>query len=256
MHPVGERGQNPRRLEVPEKTTNQVLQEVLGATSAALDLISTAIAIIQAIRKARARVSGSSKFLVEVSSQIDSVQENLELVRGEPRLQSPSVIQQINQILAVSKDLDDFFKRLQEMQEKSKMRNMIHALTSGDKDDEELQGILARLNHAQAELHLRISTVHVGITGNLGDGFEVAFKVVQDTNEQVRKVLRLNLQLAEQLRNREMELVGVFSNSHQTQMAANILKDLILGCLRTQMSKCWTWVPLRLRPTPALILSP
>jgi len=122
-------------------------------------------------------------------------------------------MRQVDQILVVSKDLEAFLKQQQEMQEKSKMRNMMHALTSGDKDEEELQGILTRLGHAQAQLNLRISTVHVGITGSLKDGFEVAFKVVQETNDQVRRVLGVNLLLAEQLRNREMELVGMLSHS-------------------------------------------
>ncbi|KUJ16933.1 uncharacterized protein LY89DRAFT_782172 [Mollisia scopiformis] len=100
--------------------------------------------------------------------------------------------------------MEAFFDKLQAEQKKSGVRQFAHALKSGDKEDQELAGIVSRLSNARQELSLRVSVVNVGLTGNVNDGFQVAQQVLIETNENVRKVLGIQLMLAERLQERQL----------------------------------------------------
>lgn len=105
--------------------------------------------------------------------------------------------EQAQQVVAITEELDLFFKDLEARQKKGGALKLFHALKEGDKDDKKLAGIMTRLSDARGELSLRISVVHVGITGNIDDGFRVATDVVMEINDRVSQVLGRQLVLAE-----------------------------------------------------------
>ncbi|WYZ39393.1 hypothetical protein EsH8_III_001307 [Colletotrichum jinshuiense] len=179
-------------------------ETVMGAVG----LIGDTVTIIQQIQQARNRVKGASKTLEDVSSMLHDVPKTLDFVSHEPQLQTAEVEAQIEGMKKVLLDLKSFLIKLQENQQKGKMRNFIHALTSGDADDKHLASVLDQLQTTRGELLTRISVVNVGLSGNLQDGFKVALKVLQDTNVRVRQVLGIHLSFAERLRDRELQLVG------------------------------------------------
>ncbi|KAK4214483.1 hypothetical protein QBC37DRAFT_421245 [Rhypophila decipiens] len=178
---------------------------VIGTAGAIVGLLNAAITLVQQIRQARDRVNGSSRALQDVRTQLEMISTSLELVRDEPRLHTPAVEAQVSAITSIMEELKTFFDVLQAEQEKSKMRQFGHALRSGDKDDKKLSGILARLSGARQELIVRISVVHVGLTGNLIDGFQVAQRVVMEMNENVMRALGTPLCLAELLQARQLD---------------------------------------------------
>ncbi|KAM7217725.1 hypothetical protein V8F06_006859 [Rhypophila decipiens] len=178
---------------------------VIGTTAAIVGLLNTAITLVQQIRQARDRVNGSSKTLDDVCTQLDTISTSLELVQDEPRLHAPAVEAQVSAITTIMAELKTFFDGLRIEQEKSKLRKFGHAVRSGDKDDKKLSGILARLSGARQELIVRISVVHVGLTGNLDDGFQVAQRVVMEINENVKRGLGIQLRLAELLQARQLD---------------------------------------------------
>lgn len=89
------------------------------------------------------------------------------------------------------------------------MSQFFHALKSGDKDDNELQGILNQLDRARNELSLRISVAQVGLLGNLQDGFQVAFGVLEQTNTRVHQVLGINLALMDLVKDQALQQTGM-----------------------------------------------
>ncbi|KAM7208474.1 hypothetical protein V8F20_001155 [Naviculisporaceae sp. PSN 640] len=182
---------------------------VIGTTAAIVGLLNTALTLVQQIRSAWDRVNGNSKALQDVCEQLDSISTSLELVRDESRLHTAEVEAQVSSITAVMEELKTFFDGLRIEQEKSKLRQFGHAVKSGDKDDKKLAGINSRLSGARQELVLRISVVHVGLTGNLQDGFQVAQRVVMEINENVKRALGTQLRIAEMLEARSLTTAEV-----------------------------------------------
>ena len=199
--------------------------DIVGTTSAVTSLISKAVTLIQQIQKARARVKGASTTLNNVSTRLDAVSASLKLVQQEPRLQETSVEQQVKAIVETHKELKRFFDRLEAEQKKPALQQFAHALKDGDNDDIELAGILTRLADARGELIVRISAVHVGLTGNLNDGFTVARDVVMEINDNVRQVLGTQLVFAERLQNRQLIITCKVFRLLSLSSAHGILKD-------------------------------
>ena len=82
-----------------------------------------------------------------------------------------------------------FFNRIEAVQQKEKAICLLYTLKDRDSDDIKLARILERLADARGELVVWISTVYVGLTGNLKDRFTVARDVVMEINDNVRHVL-------------------------------------------------------------------
>jgi hypothetical protein len=91
---------------------------------------------------------------------------------------------------------------------KSKFRRFARALKDGDSDDTGLGGMVSRLDGARDELILRISAVHVGLTGNLNDGFIVGKVILMEINDNVRRTLGTQLALAERVQ--DMQTIAMY----------------------------------------------
>jgi hypothetical protein len=162
--------------------------------------------VVQQAHKARESVKGVSKTLENVSTQLDALSGSLQFLKKEPRLQTASIEKQVDVIINIATEMKLFFDMLEAKQKKSGIRQFAHALKSGDKDDEDLSGIVTRLSSAREELILRVSVVNVGLTGNVNDGFQVAQHVVMEINENVKRMLGTQLVLAERLKDRQLTI--------------------------------------------------
>lgn len=160
------------------------------------------------MQQTRETIRDSSKTLEDVSLTLKAIAKTLDLVQCEPRLQTHEVGDQVKIIEAIASDLDSFFIKIQGEQQKSRVQRFSHAWKAGDANDKALARILRRLENARSELLGRIAVIHVGLSGNLQDGYRVGLKVLEDTNVKVRQVLGLNLAFAERLHNRELRRVG------------------------------------------------
>ncbi|KAK6213197.1 hypothetical protein QIS74_09199 [Colletotrichum tabaci] len=184
------------------------MAETLGVTAGVVGLVATAISFVQTIKKAQESVKGVPNTLQHVSSVLDAISHTLSLVGREPRLHTVGVEDQVRSITRCLMELHEFFDKLQAKLQKGKVKNYMHALTTGDAAENELAKKITRLDGARAELLTRISVVHVGLTGNIHDGFKVAFKILEETNTRVQEAIGLNLVLATRLQNRELLLAG------------------------------------------------
>ncbi|KAI0455472.1 hypothetical protein F5B21DRAFT_190228 [Xylaria acuta] len=184
------------------------MADALGAAASILTLLDTAFKLIKEIRKALQSVRGSPKTLSSISTQLTSLSQSLELVKKERQLQTAPVAQQIEAIIVIENELKLFFGQLEADQKRGPMHSFFRALESGDYNDKELASLLGRLNDARQDLILRVTVTHVGLTGNVNDGFRVAYDVLTDINAKVNQVLGMNLVLAEMVQNRQRTSQG------------------------------------------------
>lgn len=174
----------------------------LGTASAVVSLLETAISLVRAIQSARRQVKELPKTLSDTATQLEGLVQSLSLVKSEPTLQTASVMLQVEAIVDVSEELRDLLETLRKRQEKSSGRQMMHAITSGDKDEKQITSIVGRVDSARAELTLRIVVAQVGLIGTLNDGFRVASLTLAEVNDKVSNCLGTNLVLADMTRGR------------------------------------------------------
>ncbi|KAF4411587.1 hypothetical protein CGGC5_v007287 [Colletotrichum fructicola Nara gc5] len=180
------------------------MAEPIGTTASIVGLIGATIKIIQAVRQTPQRIVEAPRILADASSVLDAVYQTLNLVQYEPQLQTLEVDAQVGTIQNIALDFRELLSKIHERRQRGLAHKIAHALKSGEADDKSLTDILSRLDNARSELHTRISVIHVGLSGNLQEGYRVAFNILEDTNNKVKQVLGLNLTLAERLRNRDL----------------------------------------------------
>lgn len=154
-------------------------------------------------------MKNAPKRLDEISSSLQVTSQTASLVREEPRLQTPSVVHQLGILNAIAEELAQLLKILEKKSRKGPVRSFFSTLKTQDADETELANISKRLANATAELGTRISVIHVGLTGNLEDGFRITLKLLGDINAKLFQVLGINFTLVDQLRERGFTIVGM-----------------------------------------------
>lgn len=163
---------------------------------------------MQKIQEARDKVNGASERINGYNEQLHNLLGTLCLVQNETELQTPAIEEQVRVIVGIGQELKDFLDSLAARQAKSKSRQYVHALASEDRDEKTLNNILGRLDRAKADLNMRITTTHVGLSGTMRDGFAAALAIVQRVDQNVQKVLGERLAIATQLDGRQSPVSG------------------------------------------------
>lgn len=182
---------------------------MVGGTAAVSQLLGQAITIIQKIQDARAKVRGASDRLDGYQDQLDSLRSTLQLVQGEPELQTRPVGKQVQKIIGLGKELQRQIDAFAAQLTKSKAKQYKHAIFSGDRDERELESAMTKLDRAKADLNALIITTHVGLSGSMRAGFEVALSVVQRVDSNVQRVLGKRLCMAAHLEERRIREEGI-----------------------------------------------
>lgn len=182
---------------------------MVGGTAAVSQLLGQAITIIQKIQDARAKVHGASDRLDGYQDQLDSLRSTLQLVQGEPELQTRPVGKQVQKIIGLGKELQRHIDAFAAQLTKSKAKQYTHAIFSGDRDERELESAMTKLDRAKADLNALIITTHVGLSGSMRAGFEVALSVVQRVDSNVQRVLGERLCMAAHLEERRIAEEGI-----------------------------------------------
>ena len=129
-------------------------------------------------------------------------------MQDETELQTRAIEKQVGVIIGIAQELKDFLDSLAAWQTKSKSRQYVHALASGERDEKTVDNILVHLDRAKADLNMRITTAHVGLSGTMRNGFAAALAIVQRVDQNVQKVLGERLAIATQLEGRESSVSG------------------------------------------------
>jgi hypothetical protein len=132
----------------------------------------------------------------------------LRLVQDETELQTRAIEEQVGVIVGIAQELKDSLDSLAAWQTKSKSKQYVHALASGERDEKAIDDILGRLDRAKADLNMRITTAHIGLSGTMRNGFAAALAIVQRVDQNVQKVLGERLAIATLLDGRESTVSG------------------------------------------------
>jgi hypothetical protein len=95
---------------------------------------------------------------------------------------------------------------MEEDAKRHEIQQFSKSLISGDERDKRVKDILNRLAHARGELHLCITMIYIGLTGNLESGFRVARGQLQRINDTVQKLYGHQVLLAKLLEPRWQNL--------------------------------------------------
>jgi len=163
---------------------------------------------VQKIQDARDKVRGASERIDGYNEQLHNLLGTLRLIQDETQLQTQAIEEQVRVIVSIAQELKDFLDSLAAWQTKSKSRQYMHALASGERDENTVNNILGHLDRAKADLNMRITTAHVGLSGTMRDGFAAALAIVQSVDQNVQKVLGERLAIATQLDERESSVNG------------------------------------------------
>ena len=146
--------------------------------------------------------------LEDHGEQLDALFNTLRLIEEDKGLQTARVIEQVAKVHKIAQELEDFLGEMAKRQTKSATRQYIHAMASGKRNENEIVGILDRLDRTKHELGIRIQVAQVGITGTLRDGFVAVLPTIQRTDLNVQRVLGARLSVAARLEERRSSVTG------------------------------------------------
>ena len=130
-------------------------------------------------------------------------------MQDEHELQTPPIEKQVRKIINQEKELQRQLNAFAAQLARSKTRQYTHAITSGNKDERELESAFAQLDRAKADLNALIVTTHVGLSGSMSAGFTAALAVVQRVDRNVQRVLGERISMAAYLEERRLGGEGI-----------------------------------------------
>jgi peptidoglycan hydrolase CwlO-like protein len=181
---------------------------VIGGTAAVSQLLGQAIAIVQKIQNARAKVHGASNRLDRYQGQLDTLLSTLQLVQDEQELQTLPIEKQVQKIVSLGKELQRQLDAFAAQLARSKTKQYTYVIVNGDKDERELEDAMTQLDRAKADLIALIVTTHVGLSGSMRAGFTAALAIVQRVDRNVQRDLGERLSIAAFLEERRLYAEG------------------------------------------------
>ncbi|CAG8077951.1 unnamed protein product [Penicillium olsonii] len=135
----------------------------LSTTTAILALLETSIGIISRLRVAYSRQRAQQSVIERHNEELQGIESVIQVVRREECLQTAAVVSELVKIKDLSQELLTLLKRL-DPGDKSLPRQIAHQLSSGSKDEADLDSILKRINTAKTNLLIHIQVAGVGLS--------------------------------------------------------------------------------------------
>ncbi|KAI5928489.1 hypothetical protein F4810DRAFT_6396 [Camillea tinctor] len=145
-------------------------QEAIGSTAAVAQLLGQTIALWQEIDLARESVRIAPKVLADTTKELSKLRDTLDRIRQEPKLQSPAIEEQVDDIRIVTEELHHVLETMKIVLCKSALRQTLRALLRRSRDETKLNDVLRRLEGAKEELMLRIQVHQTEMMGEIKDG--------------------------------------------------------------------------------------
>ncbi|OBS23232.1 hypothetical protein FPOA_03785 [Fusarium poae] len=176
--------------------------EILGAASAVLGFVETAVGLLGRLRDAYERQTELSSVLDTYRRELNSTKNILQIVRDEEALQTAAVANELVEIESILKRIVELLKALNE--EKGAVRQFTHQLVHGSRDERKLSDIFGELGRAKFNLMMRIQAAHVGLTRSLDNSIAINTSIVERVNSLLEPVLGegQGLKIAKFLRDR------------------------------------------------------
>jgi len=179
--------------------------EVLGAASAVLGLLESAIGLVAQIREAHERQKELSAVLDRHTLELTKTKNTIQIIRDEEALQTAAVAGELVDMDKIANRLVVALKALRS--DKGWKSQFLHQLVHGAKDESDLAKIMEELSREKTNLGLRISVAHVGLTRNLQNTMVVNTAIVERIEAVIQSVLGegQGLKIAGLVRNRPVQ---------------------------------------------------
>lgn len=150
--------------------------------SSVISLLDAAITTSGRIRKAGDRQKGLGSVLEAHERHLHQTREIIRVIKTETALQTASVSSGLLELEAITKKLVALLDSLSK--HRSDVRQFMHQLVSGSRDEQELADVMGELGRAKANISLRLQVANVGLTSTVE-------KTVMLNAETVKRVDRL-----------------------------------------------------------------
>jgi hypothetical protein len=184
--------------------------EIVGAASAVMGFVETAIGLLGRLRYAYDRQAELPTVFNTYNRELTSTRNIIQIVRDEQALQTIAVASELQEMSTVLERLVDVLRVFND--EKSSIRQFAHQLVRGSKDTRNLGDAIEDLGRVKFNLMLRIQAAHVGLTKSLDNSIAVNTNAVERVNNLLEPVLGegRGLHIANLLRDRHAR--GMFRN--------------------------------------------
>lgn len=124
---------------------------------------------------------------------MQNLQRTLNLVQQQQDLQTSSLLEQVDTIDVIVRELTASLAKLGMRISKSSIKRHFHALICGPQEAKELATIMRRLDSAHDQLSTRIQIVHVGLTRQFSDQWDATLPIIHRMDENFQTVLGLRM---------------------------------------------------------------
>jgi hypothetical protein len=131
--------------------------------------LGQAISLWQQISQAREAVRAAPKTLGDTTKQLSALLDTMYLVEREPKLHTPDIRDVLQLLYGIAQELNQILKNMAALERKGPLRQHLHALGRRQRDEAKLNSVLGRLERTKTDLGVRMSALHVGMTGGMMD---------------------------------------------------------------------------------------
>ncbi|KAM3548797.1 hypothetical protein MY1884_009021 [Beauveria asiatica] len=166
--------------------------EILGAASAILAMVESAISLVARLREAQQRQQGLAGVLDRHGQILAETQRIVALVKEEEALRTAAVAAELVALNVTVKGVVDVLTRIQTSgQDKKPGRfpQVFYQLAHGSRDEASLRGAMESLGRAKCDLGLCISVAHVGLSRGMRDTLVLNTRLLERVDSAVRDVV-------------------------------------------------------------------
>ncbi|KAH6640651.1 hypothetical protein F5144DRAFT_561199 [Chaetomium tenue] len=166
--------------------------EILGAVTAVLGEIESAIALAARFRTAYQRQQGLTHILKQHGQILVETQRIVTLVKEEEALQTAAVTSELITVDASVKGLVNLLTRIQtsgQRKRSGRFSQILYQLVHGSRDEGDLRSAMVSLGRAKHDLGLCISVAHVGLSRGMQDTLVLNTRLLERVDTAVRSVV-------------------------------------------------------------------
>ena len=177
--------------------------EILGAASAANNLLETAIRIIRRLRQAYDRQKEFAGVLATHVQELQNIERIIKIVRQEGCLQTDNIKSELHQVQNAGNELVAWLRKV-EQDSKSPVKQFSHQLMHGSKDERALNDIMTKLSRVKSNLFLHIQVAAVGVSSTFGEAIVANTEVIHRIDRTLQQIMGVGqgLKIAQLLRGR------------------------------------------------------
>lgn len=130
------------------------------------------MSFLQEIYQVRHAVRTAPKTLEDTKALLGSLVDTVENISQSPKLRTPAIHNQLEQIHRVAKELVHVLRRMEARQRRSRLRQNMYMWFNRESQEGKLEAVLVRLDRAKNDLAIRIQVAHIDLSAKTAIGVQ------------------------------------------------------------------------------------